>query len=111
MSASSLLARDLDAQPTGVVLLTTPGRLAGVVVINQAVAARYLKIYDKATAPTQADTPKLTIPIAASGERSFTFVEPVRFASGISIRGTTGVADNDTGAPNANDIISHVFYD
>jgi hypothetical protein len=34
----------------------------------------------------------------------------VDFTAGISARATTGVADNDTGAPSANDVIVNIFY-
>lgn len=68
---------------------------------NNNAAVRYLKIYNKASAPTVGtDTPVMVIPIPAGG------VTPpinlgsngIRFATGIAWALTTGAADSDTGA-------------
>ena len=72
---------------------------------NSAASARYLKFYNKGTAPTVGtDTPVLTYYLPSSS--AFVFDIPaLYFASGISYALTTGVADADTGALTAADII------
>jgi len=55
-------------------------------------------------------TPVLTFPLPASGAGHISFAVPVKFGTAITVAATTGLADNDTGAPSANDVILNVFY-
>jgi len=102
--------RTLDGQPTGVNIKTTPGEVNGWFIGNQASAVRYVKLYDKATAPLASDTPKVTMAIPATSAANVFADSGIDFTAGIGIRVTTGVADNDTGAPTANDVVINVFY-
>ena len=63
-------------------------------------AARYLKLYNKASAPTVGtDVPVLTIPIPATGVVNIAFgTQGFRFSAGIAFALTTGNADSDTTA-------------
>jgi hypothetical protein len=78
---------------------------------NAASAARYLKIYNKASAPTVGtDTPILTLYLPALTAFVFDFPE-LYFGTGIAYALTTGSADNDTGALTAADILGlNVIY-
>lgn len=78
---------------------------------NANAAVRYVKLYDKATAPTVGtDTPVIVLPvppgaaIAALGEQGIGFTRGLTFAT------TTGAADSDTAAVAANEIIVNLFY-
>jgi hypothetical protein len=71
---------------------------------NANAAARYLKLYNKATAPTSADTPIMTRRLAPQSEFVLDFPTPFYFSLGIGYRLTTGVADADTGALTAGDV-------
>lgn len=102
--------RNISVGVTGAVAKAAAGRLYGWHLSNAAVAAAYVKVYDKATAPTQADTPVLTLAIPASGVAFATIGPGIAFAAGISIRATTAMADNSTAAPTANDIVANLFY-
>jgi hypothetical protein len=102
--------RNLSVGVTGAVAKATPGRLYGYHVSNAAAATAYVKVYDKATAPTQADTPVMTIAVPATGVAFLDLGPGIAFSAGISIRGTTAAADNSTAAPTANDIIANLFY-
>lgn len=102
--------RNLSVGVAGAVAKAAPGRLYGWHVSNAAVAAAYVKVYDKATAPTQADTPVLTLAIPAGGVATATLGPGLAFAAGIAIRGTTAAADNSTAAPAAGDIVANLFY-
>src|SRR5436309_2733503 len=84
---------------------TAAGEVAGCFLANNASALRYVKLYNKASAPSQSDTPLLTIPLPANGAANVLAPAGIDFTTGISCRATTGVADNDTGAPTANDVI------
>jgi hypothetical protein len=87
------------------------GQVYGVTITNTAAAVRFVKLYNKATAPTVGtDTPVITIAIPANGIVQWQTGVGIAFATGIGIGMTTGVADADTGALTANDVICNLFY-
>ena len=103
------------ANTTGIVVKGSAGQVYGFICTNTNASARYVKFYNKATAATVGtDTPVfvLMIPGNANGAGMVAaeFTSGIAFATGISIGITTGVADSDTGAPAANEIIANVFY-
>jgi hypothetical protein len=85
------------ASDNATVIKASAGCLYGVNVSNSNGAARYLKLYDKATAPTIADTPKMTIYLPATGSINKVFPVGLQFLAGIALRCVTGIADNDAG--------------
>lgn len=101
---------------TGVVVKATPGVITGIQVGGIGSAPAYLKLYDKATAPTGSDTPvkRILIPAAATAANGqmIAIDAPVgiKFAAGISYRVTTGIADNDTTAPAASTFLINIDY-
>ena len=102
--------RNLDLDPTGVVVKATAGRLYGWWIANANASARFVKLYNKATAAAETDTPVMTLRIPGATSESEEFQGGISFATGISARATTGVADNDTGDPTANDIVVNLLY-
>lgn len=97
VSAASTNATSVLAAPCEVTKLT---------VSNINAAARYLKIYDKASAPTVGtDVPVATYLIPASGGSNIPITIPDSFSLGFAFALTTGAADSDTGAVAANEII------
>ena len=82
------------------------GTVYSVTASNINAAIRYLKFYNKASAPTVGtDVPVITIPIPAGGAINIPFgTTGHRFATGIALAITTGAADSDTGAVEANEI-------
>ena len=99
--------RSLDVGVTGQAVRTEPCGLTFMGAFNKhATDDRFLKLYDKASAASEADTPVMTIGIAAKVWTviSRTKGREIPFDLGLSIRATTGIADNDTGAPTANDV-------
>lgn len=88
------------------------GLLCGFQASNTNAAARYLKFYNKASAPTVGtDVPYMApflIPPNSSGIIQ-TFPFCVNFPTGIAFATTTGVANSDTGAVAANEIIVNIF--
>lgn len=85
------------------------GQLYMVSAINLNAAVRYLKFYNKASAPTVGtDTPVLTFPIpgnTAGAGFNISIPQGIEFTLGIALALTTSAADADTSAVAAGDII------
>lgn len=81
---------------------TAAARAIGLITAtNINAAARFLKIYNKATAPTSSDTPVMTILLKPGETTVIAGDNSLRLSLGIGIRLTTGIAVNDTGAVSA----------
>lgn len=83
------------------------GRLYKITGYNAAAAVRYLKLYNKVTAPTVGtDAPVATIALAPSKDFTIDFdTIGEYFSTGIGFGLTTGAPDADTGALTAGDIV------
>jgi hypothetical protein len=90
------------------------GKVFYIAAFNLNASPRYLKIYDKASAPTVGtDTPKhvFLIPGNTAGAGfTLNLGMPAKFASGIAFALTTGITDADTGAVAANEIVVNLGY-
>jgi len=105
--------KNLDVDESGDLVITGAKKLCAYTITNLATATRYIKFYDKATAPTVGtDTPVITFPLSAGAAANLSFDENHLwpFSLGIGIGATTGVADNNTGAPGANEIVVNLWY-
>lgn len=102
--------RTLDGQNTGVNVKVGTGAVVGWYLFNASASVRYVKLYDKATAPTQADMPLVTLPLPVSNQGANLLGTGPGFVNGLGIRVTTGLADNDNGAPTANDVQVNLFH-
>lgn len=72
---------------------------------NAAAAVRYLKLYNKATAPTVGtDTPFVTLALPATAAFNID-LHGLKFSTGIGYGTTTAAADNSTAAVTAADIV------
>jgi hypothetical protein len=94
----------LGATTSATVVKASAGTVFGVDILNNTAAIVYLKLYDKATAPTVGtDIPVVVIAVPIGGFASHTLggMAGRRFSAGISYAVTTGVADTDTAAPTA----------
>ena len=91
------------------------GQIFSLCAFNTNAAAAYLKLYNKASAPTVGtDTPVqvYTIPGATTGG-GFVLPIPVcgiTFGTGIALATTTGAADSDTGAVAASEVVVSYSY-
>ena len=80
------------------------GQVYAITVTNANAAARYLKLYNQASAPTVgADTPLLVLLLPAGSTQHLTWPHGLPCPTGIAFALTTGAADSDTGAVGAND--------
>ena len=90
------------------------GNLYSIIAIGLTSTVRYLKLYNKASAPTVGtDVPLMTIPIPANTQGAgvaLPFSMGVNFPLGIAIAITSGAADNDSGAVGAGDVIVNLTY-
>jgi hypothetical protein len=104
--------RSLDVDETEEQIKASAGQLYGYYLANMAAAARYFKFYGTTAANVTVGTttPDVTIPLPAGAAANAEFSSGVAFAAGITIAATTGLADNDTGAPDAGDCIANIFY-
>lgn len=93
-------------------LKASAGRLYKVRGYNAAATVKYLKLYNKASAPiVGTDTPVVTLPLKASDIFDIDLI-PIGeyFSTGIAYAITTGAPDADTGALTANDIVGLMFW-
>lgn len=108
-------SRLLAANSTNSTLIKAgAGAIGFIFAVNVSAAVIYLKLYDKATAPTVGtDTPIATLPIPGLTTGAG-FMIPIpagaAFNAGLGIGLTTGIADNDTGAPAASSVSLWIGY-
>jgi len=102
--------RNIDAQITGSVVKAYAGGIFDLSVSNSNAAARFLKLYDKATAPTASDTPIRTYYLPPASLTPIPVPDGIKFINGISLRASTLVADSDNTAPTTNDVIVNIGY-
>lgn len=88
------------------------GRVMSIRGDNTVASKRYLKFYNKGTAPDQNDVPIATFVIPASGTFAFQLAAPICFPKGLSYRITGAAADNDNTAIAAGDLVQlNIDYD
>lgn len=110
------LSRTLSAATTNATSVkASAGQLYGFILTNTNAAVRYVKLYNKASAPTVGtDTPVMTLAVpgnaAGAGMIAAEFTSGIAFGTGIAFAITTGVTDADVGAVAANEIIVHLMY-
>ena len=94
----------ISAASTNDTLVLTGARAIGLIVAtNTNAAARFLKVYNKATAPTSGDTPIMTILLPPGQTVTITPSNSARVSLGLGFRLTTGIATADTGAVGASE--------
>jgi hypothetical protein len=89
----------------------TPGIVQGWYFFNSAGAAKYVKFYDLAAAPTVgSDTPLFTLGVPAGGGCAVQYDLAIPFAHGIAYAVTGTAADGDTTAVAAADVTGFFLY-
>lgn len=105
------LYRNINLVATGVSIKGSAGQVKWYYIANNAATARFVKLYDKASAPTVGtDTPVLTLEIPSGSAANVSVPDGLQFTLGIGIGATQLVADNDTTAPSANDLVVNIGY-
>lgn len=95
---------------TGVTIKTAAGELGAYNFGNSDTIDYWAKLYDKATAPTSADTPLLRIYLPNLGGSNLCTIPGVNFTTGLSLRVTGGIADNDTTTVTASKVTGNVNF-
>lgn len=102
------------ATTNAIVVKASAATLKGVQAFNLNASPRYLKLYNKAAAPDENDTPLKVILIpgnsAGGGVIPHFPPEGIAFGIGLAFRLTTGIADNNTGAVAASEILVELDY-
>ncbi len=115
--ASFFKSIDLDESEEEV--KATAATFYGGVVINLKATPLYLKVYNATAANVTVGTtvPDLTFPIPSQGDTNgagFNIPVPacgIQFGTALTVACTTGIADNDSGAPGANECVVSLFYE
>lgn len=108
--------RSLDIDETEEEVKATAGQLYFIHAMNLVATLRYLKFYNATAANVTVGTttPVLTFPIPANSTTGAGFTVAIPqgfpFSTAISVACTTGLADNDTGAPGASDVVINLGY-
>lgn len=116
-SGGTTIFRSLDLDETEEEIKATAGQVYWIHAMNLAATKRFLKFYNATAANVTVGTtaPVLTFPLGTQGDTNgagFTLAIPngIAFGTAITVAATTGVADNDTGAPGANEVVVNIGY-
>jgi hypothetical protein len=105
--------RSIDLDESEEEIKDEPGKVYGYDVYNANAALRYLKFYNATAATVVVGTtvPVRTIPLPATSRIAYHLPVGIEFSTAITVAATTGLADNDTGAPGANEVIVNIDYE
>jgi hypothetical protein len=108
--------RSLDLDETEEEVKGTAGTVYGWFITNRSTAALYVKFYNATAANVTVGTTTPVITLAIPGNATDDIAANalggigIGFDTAITLACTTGLADNDTGAPAANDLVINLFY-
>ena len=92
-------------------VVASPCRVFGLTLTNVNASPRYVKLYDKASAPTVGtDTPKHVYMLPGGGGIEIERRSGIDFELGLAFATTTGAAHSDTGAVAANEVLVNIDY-
>lgn len=116
-SGGTTLYKNIDVDESEDQVKGTAGQVYWIHAMNLSATAKFLKFYNATAASVTVGTtvPDLTFPLATQGDTNgagFTLSIPngIAFGTAITIAATTGVADNDSGAPGANEVVVNLGY-
>ena len=116
-SGGTTLYKNIDVDESEAQVKGTAGQVYWIHAMNLSSGVRYLKLYNGTAASVTVGTtvPDLTFPLATQGDTNgagFILAIPngIAFSTAITIAATTGVADNDSGAPGANEVVVNLGY-
>jgi hypothetical protein len=109
--------RSLDLDESEEEVKASAGQVYKIHFTNTASSTRWLKLYNATAANVTVGTttPVYTIGLPGNSSDAITGVldfgpHGLAFGTAITAAATTAVADNDTGAPGANEVIVNIFY-
>lgn len=90
---------------------TSAARVYGYHYTNNTAATKYVRLYNKATAPVPGtDTPLVVIPVAPNSNVLVDHTIPLSFSTGLGIAVTGGFADNDATVTAVGDVVGHLLW-
>jgi hypothetical protein len=109
---------NLDVDETEDEIKASAGKLFWIHVMNLSASVRYIKFYNATAANVTVGTttPVLSFPVPTMADTNgagFTIHFGdigVQFSTAITVAATTGLADNSTGAPGANEVVLNAGY-
>lgn len=104
--------RTIDLDESEEEIKASAGQVYGWFLANEGESTVYIKFYN-ATATNVTvgtTTPALTIPLGGGKQANVEYVGGIAFDTAICIAATTGLADDDTGAPAANNVVANILY-
>jgi hypothetical protein len=111
--------RSLDLDETEEDVKTSAGCLYKLRLTNRTTSARYVKLYNataaNVTVGTTTPIDTIVVPGGTSADLCTVVTESfggvgLTFDTALSLAATTGLADNETGAPGANDVVATAYY-
>lgn len=111
--------RSLDLDESEEEVKGSAGCLYKLRLTNRATTARYVKLYNDTAANVSVGTTTpidtIVVPGAPSADLATVITEDygglgLTFSAALCLAATTGLADNDTGAPSANDVVASAYY-
>ncbi len=100
-----------QASTNATLVKSASGRVYNAQLFNTAASARFVKLYDKTSAPTVGtDIPKLTWMVPAGGGAVIEAQNGISFAQGIALAITGAIADSDATAVALNDVVANLQY-
>jgi len=113
-SGGLAIFRSIDLDESEEQVKATEGMVFSIYASNTNASARWLKLYDATAAAVVVGTtaPVATFFLPPSGASPLKFDSTVglHFTTAITAAATTGVADSDTGAPGANEVVVLIGY-
>lgn len=116
-SGGTSIFRSIDLDESEEQIKATAGQVYWIHAMNLSASTKFLKFYNATAASVTVGTttPVLTIPLATQGDTNgagFTLSIPngIAFSTAITVAATTGIADADTGAPGANEVVVNIGY-
>lgn len=103
--------KDAANSTNAALILTGVRTLKSLVCENTTATKRFVKVYDKATAPTVGtDVPLLNLPVPAKAKVVLTFNDPMQFALGLGVAMTANQIYTDSTAVAADALRLDVKY-
>lgn len=116
-SGGTTLYKNIDVDESEDEIKGTAGQVYWIHAMNLSASVLFLKLYNATAANVTVGTttPDLTFPIPTQGDTNgagFVLSIPngIAFGTAITVAATTGVADNDSGAPGANTVVLNMGY-
>lgn len=116
-SGGTTLFKNIDVDETEDEIKATAGQVYWIHAINLKASVLFLKFYNATAASVTVGTtvPDLTFPIPTQGDTNgagftLSITNGIAFSTAITIACTTGIADNDSGAPGANECIVNLGF-